>query len=104
MPRESHELPRVRVSDVDDGFGRCSNGEPRSVSELHAVSIGHGDRGWQIEKHLVALIADQADAPAMPMVERERDRAGGKFMRPLTSASMNGRPQRDDRHINTESS
>src|SRR5262245_33219994 len=41
MPRESHELARLRVSDVDDGLGRRSNDEPRPVVELHAVSIGH---------------------------------------------------------------
>ena len=50
MPRESRELTRVRVSDVDDGLGRRSNDEPRPVIELYAVSIGHCDRGGQIEK------------------------------------------------------
>ena len=69
MPRESHELTRIRVSDVDDGLRRRSNDEPRPVIELHAVSIGHRDRCGQIEKYLVALIGDQADAPTMPMVE-----------------------------------
>src|SRR5262245_62072167 len=50
MPRESHELTRLRVSDVDDGLGGRSNHEPRPIIELHAVSIGHCDRGGQIEK------------------------------------------------------
>src|SRR5262245_21856226 len=104
MPRESHELTRFRVSDVDEGLGRCSNDEPRPVIELQAVSIGHVDRGGQIEKDLVALIADQADAATMPMVEIESDRAGGTFLRPFTSASMNDRPLRHSSHINTGSS
>src|SRR5262245_37632616 len=65
MPRESHELARLGVSDVDDGLERRSNDEPRPVVELHAVSIGHCDRGRQSEKYLVALIGDQSDAPTM---------------------------------------
>ena len=104
MPRESHELTRLRVSDVDDGLGRRANDEPPAVIELHTVSIGHGDGGRQIEKDLVAPIADQADAPTMPMVEIERDRAGGKFLRPFTCSPMNDRAGRHSRHINTGSS
>jgi len=104
MPRESHELTRLRVSDVDDGFGRRSNDEPRPVVELHAVSIGHGDSGGQIEEDLVALIGDQSDSPAMPMVEIESDRAGRTFLRPFTSASMNDRPLRHSSHVSRGSS
>ena len=104
MPRESHELTRLRVSDVDDGLSRRSNDEPRSVIELHTVSIGHRDRSGQIEKKFVAPIGDQADAPTMPTLEVERDRAGCEFLRPFTSASMNDRPQRHSSHINTGSS
>src|SRR5262249_54066343 len=53
MPREPHELIRVRVSDVDNGLGRRSNDEPPPVLELHAVAIGDCDRSGQIEKQLV---------------------------------------------------
>jgi hypothetical protein len=104
MPRESRELTRLRVSDVDNGLGRRSNDEPRPVIELHAVSIGHRDRSGQIEQYLVALIGDQADAPTMPMIEIEADRAGAKFLRPFTSAPMNDCPLRHSSHINTGSS
>jgi len=104
MPRESRELTRLWMSDVDDRLGRRANDEPRPVIELHAVSIGHGNRGGQIEKHLVALIGDQTDAPAMPMVEIETDRAGCTFLRPFTNTSMNDRPLRRDSHINTGNS
>jgi len=104
MPRQSHELIRLPVSDVDDRLGRCSNDEPGPVIELHAVSIGDCDRGGQIEKQLVALIGDQADAAPMPMIEIERDRPGCKFLWPFTGASMQDRPLRRRRHVNTESS
>jgi len=50
MPRQSHELTRLPVTDVDDELGGRSNHEPGPVVELHAVSIGHCDRGGQIEK------------------------------------------------------
>jgi hypothetical protein len=99
MPRESDELTRFRVSDVDHGLRRRSNDEPRPVLELHAVSIGHWDRYRQIEKHLVALIGDQTEASTMPMVEIESDRADCEFLRPFTGASMNDRPLRHSCHI-----
>jgi len=76
MPRESRELTRLWMSDVDDRLSRRANDEPRPVIELYTVSIGHSDRARQIEKYLVALIGDQADAPTMAMVEIERDRVG----------------------------
>ena len=98
MPCQSHELTRLRVSNVNDWLGRRSNDEPRPVVELHAVAIGHGDRGGQIEKYLVALVGEQTDAPAMPMIEVESDRAGRQFVRPFTGASMNDRPKRQDSH------
>jgi hypothetical protein len=104
MPRESYELTRLRVSDIDDGLRRRSDDEPRPVITLHAISIGHCDRSREIEKELVALIGDQADAPAVPMVEIEGDRAGRKFVRPSSSRSMDDRPLRHRTHINTGSS
>src|SRR5262245_65487315 len=52
MPRESHALTRLRVSDVDDGLGRRSNDEPRPVIELHAVAIGHCDCGGDVGEGL----------------------------------------------------
>jgi len=104
MPRESYELTRLRVRHVDDGFGRGSNDEPRSVVELDAVPIGHGDRGGQIEKYLAALIRDQTEAPAMPLIEIESDRASGTFQRPFTSAPMSDCPQCHSSHISTGSS
>jgi hypothetical protein len=58
MPRESHELTRLRVSDVNDGLGRRSNDEPRPVLALHPIAVGHRDRSWEIEKEFVALIGD----------------------------------------------
>ena len=104
MPRESHELTRIRVSDVDDWLRRRSHDEPGPVIELYAVSIAHCDRRGQIEKDLVALIGHQSESPTMPMVEIESDRAGRKFLRPFTGASMNNRPLRQSRHISTRSS
>jgi hypothetical protein len=104
MPGQPHELTRIRVSDVDDKLGRRPNDEPRPVIELHAVSIGHCGRRGQIEKYLVALIRDQADASTMPMIEIESDRANRKFLRPFTGASMEDRPLGQSCHISTRSS
>src|SRR5262249_48969815 len=58
VPRESRELTRLRMGDVDDGLGRRPDEEPGSIVELQPVSIGHGDRVREVEQHLVALIGD----------------------------------------------
>jgi hypothetical protein len=68
MPRQTHELTDIAVSDIDDGLRSRANDEPTSVLNLQAVSIAHRGRGIQMKKHLVALIGDQADTTAVPIV------------------------------------
>jgi hypothetical protein len=68
MPRQTHELPDIAVGDIDDGLRRRANDEPTAVLDLQAVSITHCGRGVQVKKHLVALIGDQADTTAVPIV------------------------------------
>ena len=89
MPREPHELTRVVVGDVDDGFRRSSNDEPTSVLDLQSVSIAHGGCSAQVEEHLVALICDQTDTTTVPVVEGERERTDRELLRPFAGASMN---------------
>jgi len=73
MPRQTHELTDIAVSDVDDGLRRRANDEPTAVLDLQAVSIAHRGRGVQVKKHLVALIGDQADTTAVPIVVIESE-------------------------------
>ena len=68
MPRQTHKLTRIPVGDIDDGLRRRANDEPTAVLDLQAVAIAHGPRGVQVKKHLVALIGDQADTTAVPIV------------------------------------
>jgi hypothetical protein len=68
MPRQTHKLTGVPVRDIDDGLRRRANDEPTAVLDLEAVSIAHRGRGVQVKKHLVALIGDQADTTAVPIV------------------------------------
>ena len=89
MPREPHELTRILMGDVDDGFSRRSNDEPTSILDLQSVSIAHGGRGIQLEEHFVALIGDQADTTTVPVVEGERQRIDRQLLRPFARASMN---------------
>ena len=89
MPREPHELTRILMGDVDDGFRGSSNDEPTSILDLQSVSIAHGGRGIQLEEHFVALIGDQADATTVPVVEGERQRIDRQLLRPFARASMN---------------
>ena len=58
MPRQTHDLPDIAVSDIDDGLRRRANDEPTAVLDLQAVSIAHRGRGVQMKKYLVALIGD----------------------------------------------
>ena len=68
MPRQTHELTDIAVSDVDDGLCGCANDEPTAVLDLQPVSIAHRGRGVQMKKYLVALIRDQADTTAISIV------------------------------------
>ena len=68
MPRQTHELTDVVVSDIDNGLRSRANDEPTAVLDLQAVSIAHRGRGVQVKQHLVALIGDQADTTAVPIV------------------------------------
>jgi len=104
MPRESHELRGVCMTDVDDRLGRRSNDQPPSIVELNAVAIAHRDRGWKIQKQFVAFVGNEADAPPMPTVEIERNRTGGKRLGPLARTPMNDRPRLHSLHVNRGSS
>jgi hypothetical protein len=73
MPRQTHDLPDIAVSDIDDGLRRRANDEPTAVLDLQAVSIAHRGHGVQVKKHLVALIGDQADTTAVPIVVIESE-------------------------------
>ena len=68
MPRQTHELTEIAVSDIDDGLRRRANDEPTAILNLQAVSIAHRGRGVQVKQHLVALIGEQADTTAVPIV------------------------------------
>jgi hypothetical protein len=68
MPRQTHKLTGIPVGDIDDGLRRRANDEPTAVLDLQAVSIAHRGHGVQVKKHLVALIGDQADTTAVPIV------------------------------------
>ena len=68
MPRQAHELTDIAVSHIDDGLRSRANDEPTAVLDLQTVSIPHRGRGVQMEKYLVALIGDQADTTAVPIV------------------------------------
>ena len=68
MPRQTHKLTGIPVGDIDDGLRGRANDEPTAVLDLQAVSIAHRGRGVQVKKHLVALIGDQADSTAVPIV------------------------------------
>ena len=68
MPRQTHKLAGIPVGDIDDGLRGRADDEPTAVLDLQAVSIAHCSRGVQVKKHLVALIGDQADTTAVPIV------------------------------------
>jgi hypothetical protein len=68
MPRQTHKLTGIPVGDIDDGLRGRKDDEPTAVLDLQSVSIPHCSRGVQVKKHLVALIGDQADTTAVPIV------------------------------------
>jgi hypothetical protein len=51
---------------------------------LQAISIGHCDRFWKVEKDIFTVVGRQADATAMARVEIECQRVGRLFLRPMS--------------------
>ena len=68
MPRQTHDLPDIAVSDIDDGLCSRANDEPTAILDLQAVSIAHRSRGVQMKNDLVALIGYETDTTAISIV------------------------------------
>jgi hypothetical protein len=57
---------------------------------LQAISVGHRNRLWKIEKDIFALIRSQANAAAMARVKIQSESAYRLFLRPTSGRAMNG--------------
>jgi len=69
MPGKAYELIGILVTCFDYALRSGLDLEPPSVVQLQAVSIGHGNRFWKVEKDGFAVISGQANAAAMARVE-----------------------------------
>jgi hypothetical protein len=56
---------------------------------LQAISIGHRNRFWKIEKDTFSLIRGQANAAAMARVKIETESGRRLFLRPMSGGAMN---------------
>jgi hypothetical protein len=56
---------------------------------LQAISIGHRNRFWKIEKDIFALIRPQVNAATMARVKIESESARSLFLRPMSGGAMN---------------
>jgi hypothetical protein len=89
MPSKPHELMRIFVADLDDGFRGGLDLQPPSVIQLQAISIRHRNSFRQVEKDIFTLICGQANAAAMACVKIERESACRFFLRPMSTGAMN---------------
>jgi hypothetical protein len=89
MPGKAHKLIRISMPDFDNRFRGGPYLQPSPIFKLQAISIGHRDRFWKVEKDILALITSQANAPAMARVKIESEGACRHFRRPEPGGSMN---------------
>jgi len=89
MPGKAHKLFRIFMPDFDNGLRGGLNLEPPPILKLQAISIGHRDRFRKVEKDILALISNQANAAAMARVKIESEGACRPFRRPKPGGSMN---------------
>jgi hypothetical protein len=90
MPRQTHELMRILVTDFNDGLCRGPDLQPPPVFELQAIAVGHRDGFRQVQKDILSFISSQANSAAVTRVKIESESALGLFLRPMASGSMNG--------------
>jgi hypothetical protein len=69
MPGKAYKLIGILVACFDYALRSGLDLEPPSVVQLQAVSIGHCNRLWKLEKDVFAVISGQANAAAMARVE-----------------------------------
>jgi hypothetical protein len=89
MPGKSHKLNRVFMPDFDNKLRSGLNLEPPTIVKLQAISIGHRNCFWKIEKDIFTLIRSQANAAAMARVKIESERARRLLLWPLSGRAMN---------------
>src|SRR5262245_12761236 len=89
MPSKAHELIGVFMPDVNNKLGSGLNLQKPSIVQLQAVSVGHGNRLWEVDKHIFALVGPQANAAAMARVKIEGERACRHFLRPVPGGATN---------------
>jgi hypothetical protein len=89
MPRKAHKLIGIFVPDFDNKLRSGPNLSPLPIFKLQAISIGHRNRFWKIEKDTFSLIRGQANAAAMARVKIESESARRLFLRPMSGRAMN---------------
>jgi len=104
MPRQSHKLTGILMSDFDDKF-RCGlNPEPSSIIKLQAVAVCHGNGVRKIKQQILAKIVSQTNAAAMSLIKVQSKQADGALAGPPSSGAMSASMRKgnvDCSHINT---
>jgi hypothetical protein len=89
MPGKAHELIGFFMPDFDHSLRSGPDLQQSSVFKLQGIPIGHGNRFRKIEKHIFALIRNQANAATMACVKVESERAFRLLFRPMPRGAMN---------------
>ena len=87
MPSKTRNLTGVFVPDFDDELGSGLNLQQSPILELQAISVGHRNRFWKVEKDVLTLIRGQANAPAVTRIKIESDCACRLLLRPMPGAT-----------------
>lgn len=88
VPGEAYKLVGIVVPHLDNRLGGRLDSQPLPILELQAISIGHRNGAWQIDKDVPAVIRHQANAPAMTRVKINGEGVCSLFPGPFPAATM----------------
>jgi hypothetical protein len=89
MPSHARKLSGISMPDLDNQLHRGLYLQPPPIFELQPVSVCHGNGFWKVEENLFASIRHQTDAPAVALLEIEREGPDRLVFWPKPGGTMN---------------
>jgi hypothetical protein len=88
MPGKTRKLIGMFVPDFYNTLGSGPNLQQPPILKLQAIPVEHGNCVWKIEKELLTLIRDQANATPVTRVKIKGDCTCRLLLRPIPSGIM----------------
>jgi hypothetical protein len=89
MPSHARKLSDISMPDLDNQLHRGLYLQPPPIFKLQPVSLCHGNRFREVEENLFASIRHQTDAPAVALLEIQREGSDRLVFWPKPGGTMN---------------